>query len=153
MKLNTKLGAALAAAGTMIAVPAAALAGPPSNSGSNHSNSGKSQTHVCKVHNRGYVEGGTVSAVTTDSTGAVTSFTITVTHKNHAAKLNPTNSVTLSEVKVVRYDGGTTAITTGERVQLIGKVTFVAKKCTDTTGAGMVTIGKVVVHPAPTPAG
>ncbi|HET9125403.1 MAG TPA: hypothetical protein VFN65_11000 [Solirubrobacteraceae bacterium] len=146
MKFNIKAGAAIAAAATMIAVPAAALAGPPSGHGKG--NSGKSQSHVCKVHYRGYVEGGTISAVASD----LSSITINVTHENHAAKLNPTTSVMLSNVKV-RYDGGTTALTMGERVQVIGKVSFEAKKCTsDTSFTPTVTVRMIVVHPAATSA-
>ena len=162
MKLNTKLGAAIATAATMIAVPAAALAGPPSSpgnsnhpSGTNHPNGGTqpAQSHKCTPHNRAYVEGGTVTAVTTDTTGAVTGITITVKHANHAAKMDPTTTVALSGVKVV-FDGGTTALTTGEQVQLIGKIQTLAKKCTPPQGwAPTPTFRMIVVHPAPTPAG
>lgn len=157
MKLNTRAGAAIAAAATMIALPAAALAGPPSSPGkANHPNAGDhpSQSHKCTPHSRAYVEGGTVTAITTDSTGAVTGITIAVTHANHAAKAAPTTTLTLSDVSVVRFGGGTTAFTTGEQVQLIGKIQALAKKCTAPQGwAPTPTFRMIVVNPAPTPAG
>jgi len=151
----------LAVAGALaVAVPAAAH--PTSSdhpSGSSHS-SGKS--HKCKPHNVAYTESGVVDAATastltqnSDGTWSGT-LVVDVTRTNHAAKADKGQTVSYSfdAAKLrVRFDGGTTGFTAGERVRLIGKLATVAKKCTALSPAATPVFRMVVVHPAATTSG
>ena len=156
MKLNIKAGLAVAAAGALVAVPATALAGPPSNHGNGKGSNGASpSSHKCVAHNIAYVEGGIVDAKTTAAyaNGAWSgTLYVDVTRANHAAKGDKGTTVAVdpTTVKAIRFDGGATAFTAGERVQLIGKIQAVAKKCAALDPAPTPVFRMVVVHPAPT---
>jgi hypothetical protein len=165
MKLNHKLGALLAAAGSLaVAVPA--LAHPSSSdhpSGSDHpSASTHAQSHKCKPHNVAYVESGTLDSATastlaqnSDGTWSGT-LVVDVTRTNHAARADKgqTKTYTFTANKLrVKFDGGATGFTAGERVKLIGKLASVAKKCAALDPAPAPTFRMVVVHPAPTTSG
>ena len=61
----------------------------------------------------------------------------------------PARVTTLSDVKLrVRFDGGATGFTAGERVALIGKLAAVAKKCTASGSPASPVFRTIVVHPA-----
>jgi hypothetical protein len=131
--------------------------GPPSTHGnsakgnsSTHSNSGKS--HKCKPHSVAFVVGGVlVSQTLKQDEGASTysgDVTLTVTRTNHHAgeeKPKPGEKVNktypLEKVRVTfgladtNKDGsvGLDDLAANDRVQLLGKVTKLAKKC-DKTG-------------------
>jgi hypothetical protein len=141
MKLNIKAGA-IAATASMIAIPAAALAGPPAN----HGNGNGHHPHKCMPHSVAYIEGGTVTA-TTETNGAVTGITLDVKHANRMAKADPTTTLTLSDVRTVRYAGGTSAPAVGDRVQILGRIEVTGKKC-PAAGSTSPTFGMLVVHPA-----
>ncbi len=166
MRFSIKTSLAIAATGLTVAVPAAALAGPPSGHGNgNHPHAGDhpnaggvSHSHGCLPHNRAYVEGGTVNATQTstmslqsDGTWSGTLY-VDVKHANRAAKAdrNQTVSWNLANVRV-RFDGGATAFAAGERVQLIGKIQAAGKKCTasSSTTPAVPTFRLIVVHPGP----
>jgi hypothetical protein len=122
----------------------------PGNSGATH---GKS--HKCKTHSVGYVASGTLNSYgLTQTAGADTpadtsddrysgTLDVTVTHTNHHAK-GATSPFTLTNVRVTFGEGVTQPPAAGTVVHLIGKVTAVAKKCTDKSQAGVVTFRKVV---------
>ena len=114
------------------------------------------QSHKCMPHNVGFVESGTVDATTASSLAAGTDGTwsgtvvVDVNHSNHwaAADKGKTVTQTLTSVKHVQLPTGTTSLTAGERVKLIGKLAVVAKKCTAPATAATPVFSKVVVHPA-----
>lgn len=171
MKTNIKAGALIAAASALaIAVPAAAHPGPSSHPGPNSHPSGTShpsssshpgpnshasQSHKCQAHNRAYVEGGTVDATTAmvdngDGTWSGT-LVVDVTTANHAARADKqqTVSYTFTDAKLnVRFENGSSAFASGERVKLIGKQAAVAKKCTASTTAPAPVFRMLVVEPA-----
>ena len=153
----------MALAACALAVPAYAGADkPPGTGGQSGTQHGKSQathgkSHKCKAHSVGYVVGGTlVTDGLTQSAGQDTptdasddrysgAVTLTVTHTNHWARaLSGQQTLTLTNVRVTLGDGVAAPPALGSRVQVIGKVTAVAKKCQDKSAAGVVTFKKVV---------
>jgi hypothetical protein len=113
------------------------------------------KSHKCKSRSVAYVLGGTlVASDLTLTTGQDTpadqsddryggTVTLAVTHANHWAKaLSGQQTVSLTNVRVSFADGVAQPPPAGTRVQLIGKVTAVAKKCSDTNTAGVVTFTK-----------
>ncbi len=161
MKLNLKAGTLAAAAGALaVAVPAAAHPGP-SNHPSQAGQHGRS--HRCLPHNVAYVEGGTVDATlpttplakNSDGTWSGT-LVIDVTRANFWARAdkNTTVTYTFDNAKLrVTLGRGVTGFTAGERVQLVGKLAVVAKKCPALSPAAKPVFRMVTVHlAAPTPA-
>ena len=172
--MTTKLKASAlvaAAAAFAVAVPAAAHPGPdhptPNNSGksshgdgSTHGNAGShsSGSHKCMPHKVAFIVRGTVDAsqaaiTVTNGTVASGTLAVDVTHTNHWAKADKTAtqpvSVQLGPATKVKFDGGTTAVSTGERVTLIGKAPLVTNKhCTGAGTVGTPTVRMVIVHPA-----
>ncbi len=153
----------MALAACALAVPAYAGADkPPGTGGQSGKEHGKSQephgkSHKCKAHSVGYIVGGTLVAdgltqsagqnTPTDATDDRYSGTValTVTHTNHWARaLSGQQTLTLTNVRVSLGDGVTQPPAPGSKVQVIGKVTAVAKKCKDKSAAGAVTFRKVV---------
>ncbi len=153
----------MALAACALAVPAYAGADkPPATGGQSGKQHGKSEathgkSHKCKVHSVGYVVGGTlVTDGLTQSAGQDTptdrsddrysgTVTLTVTHTNHWARaLSGQQTLTLTNARVTLGDGVAAPPAPGSRVQVIGKVTAVAKKCQDKSAAGVVTFKKVV---------
>lgn len=134
----------LGVAGAMaIAVPAVA------KTHSHHSGThGKS--HKCAIHKVGYTAGGPLVSFADNGDGTYT-VVFTVAHANHHAwKNGATKGSQLSETvpsSSVTFDDSLTSTTTaaGDNVQVVGKVTTKARKCTDTTGTGVVTIKKIVI--------
>jgi hypothetical protein len=160
VRINVTTTVALAAATAFaIAVPAAAHSGRSDHpSGSGH----RSSSHKCEPHRVAYIVYGTVDASQgpiTVSNGTVASGTleINVTRTNHWAKGDrPTNATqpvayVLGPNTKVKFDGGTSDFTSGERVKLIGKAPLVnTKRCTGAGTVGTPTIRLVIVHPAAT---
>jgi hypothetical protein len=140
-----------------IAVVPVAQAHPGSKG---HPNHGKS--HKCAPHKVGYTAHGLVTAaVLSQTAGADTpndssddrysgTLTFDVKRQNHHANGDPgKGSYTLDNARVKFADGLTAAtVAPGARVTVLGKITAVAKKCSDKTGAGKVTLRQVVFHQA-----
>lgn len=161
MRLRIKAGTVIAAAGALAMAGTAAAHPGPSNhpNGGSHANGGgnSAQSHMCKPHNGAYVEGGTVDSTTASSLAQNSDGTwsgtlvVDVTRANHAARADKGTTVTytFNDAKLrVRFDGGTTGFTAGERIQLIGKEAAVAKKCTALSPAPAPVFRMLVVHPA-----
>jgi hypothetical protein len=134
------------------AVPAVAKTHPTHPSHPAHPSHPYSiKSHKCAVRKVAFVESGTlVSWSATAGTDGTYSgdIVVTIKHANHHAKsTSGTQTITLSSAKV-RLGHGVTAPAAGDRVKLIGKITTVSKKCTDTSGAGTVTIRRVIVSAA-----
>jgi hypothetical protein len=158
VRINFKSGALVAAAGALaLAVPAMAHPGPSGHSnGSSHS----SGSHKCKPHNVAYIVHGTIDpsqATITVTNGTVSAGTleVNVTRTNRWAKGDRPGNATqpvayqLGPNTRVKFDGGTTDFTSGERVTLIGKAPHVSNKhCTGAGTVGTPTFRMVVVHPA-----
>ncbi len=158
MRKQFRAAALLAAAsGLVVAVPAAAHPGNTShpngtnNPGTNHA---QSKSHRCAAHNVAFIVSGTVAAGTsmTQDTGATTWFgplVITVAHTNHWAK-GTTGNYTVGDAEVT-FDGGISSFSTGDKVQVIGKLGVVRShgknSCTNPGAASTPTIKMIVVHP------
>lgn len=162
MRLNFKAGALVAVAGALvIAVPAAAHpSGSDHPKGNNQGNgsSHSSASHGCKAHKVAYIVHGTIdssqTAITvTDGTVASGTLVVDVTRTDHWAKADKAAtqpvSYQLGPGTKVKFDGGTTDFSSGERVNLIGKAGVVKNKhCTGAGTVGTPTVRMVVVHPA-----
>lgn len=116
------------------------------------------QSHKCSAHKVGYVASGTVTAVAlTQTAGQDTpndssddrysgTLSFDVKHANHHARGDAgKGNYTLTNARIV-LGNGVTAPAAGQRVKVTGKITTVAKKCTDKSSAGQVTIRQVVFH-------
>jgi hypothetical protein len=121
----------------------------PNNSG-NTNNSGKSKK--CATHKVAYVASGTLvswgATAGTDGTfSGPVSFTLS--HANHhvAGTKGTTVMLTLGASKLT-LGVGVTSPMAGDKVKVIGKITQIAKKCTNQTGAGVVTVRKITVTAA-----
>jgi hypothetical protein len=107
-------------------------------------------SHKCAVHERAYRATGDVVSwsATQTSSGAYTgTITVHITNANHHASGALGSDVTygLSGARVVlsrRADPPAA----GDPVNVIGKIAAVAKRCTDRTHAGTVTVRMVTVH-------
>ena len=147
MRTTAKLGAIAAAAALVVAVPAGAK--PPHATPPNHP-SHPATSHKCTPHREAYVASGTFVSWTAapSSSGKKNHFTGTITVKvtktNHhaAAQKGTTQTYTLNDTKV-RFGKGANPPASGDRVVLIGAITTVAKKCTDQSGAGTITLRQV----------
>jgi hypothetical protein len=150
VRINVRTAAVAAAASALaVAVPAAAH---PSPSGHSNESSHSSGSHKCKPHNVGYIVHGTVDP--SQATAPAGMLEVNVTRTNHWAKGdrsgNATQPVayTLGAKTKVKFDGGTSGFTSGERVTLIGKAPVVTNKhCAGAGTVGTPTIRSVVVHP------
>jgi hypothetical protein len=126
----------------------------PSNKPNHPGNS-----HKCKPHGVGYVASGTLvsQTLTKNADGTYSGeATVKVTHTNHHAlgDLNTTKTYKLERVHVTfgladtNSDGsvGPDDLKEGDRVKLIGKITALAKKCSQSGFTATTTIRKVVFH-------
>src|ERR1700693_869415 len=140
MRTAAKLGAAVAAGTLAIAVPAVAKPAHPAHP------SPPAPSHKCTAHKVAYTVSGTFVSWAATLTGTDTytgTITINVTKANHHAKpqKGTPHTYTLTNTKVT-FGKGANPPAAGDRVVLIGKITEVAKKCTDQSAAGTITIGK-----------
>jgi hypothetical protein len=139
----------LVAAGALaIAVPATAKPAHPSH---------PATSHKCTAHKVGYVASGTLVSWSATQSGAKTytgTITVHVTQANHHAASSKGSDVTytLTNTKVSFGDGANPPVA-GDRVHVIGKITEVAKKCTDQSAAGTVTLHKVDIKAPKAPKG
>jgi hypothetical protein len=154
------MAAVVAAAALTAAVPALADKPPhpthpthpttPSNSSGGKTH--PSQSHKCTAHKVAYIASGTLVtwSATANADGTYSgTIVVNVTRVNHhAAASTGSQTFTLSSTKVRFGDGVATPPAAGARVKVIGKITTIAKKCTDQTGAGTVTIKSVNVKAA-----
>lgn len=160
MRIKFKAITLVSAAGALaIAVPAAAHPNRSNHpSGSNHPSSANppAQSRRCRPHMVGFVVYGTVAdgtAMTQDTNAKTWSGTLVVTVKrtNHWAK-GTTGNYTITSARV-RFAGGATGFSTGERVKVIGKLPVVRSKgktsCANPGPGTTPTIRMIVVHPAP----
>ena len=157
MRINIRLGAAVAATALAVAVPAMAH---PAHSGHPSGSSHSPGAHKCQSHQVAYIVYGTIDAsqgavTVTDGTVASGTLEVIVIRTNHWAKGDrPTNATqpvayALGPKTNVKFDGGTTDFTSGERVTLIGKAPIITNKhCTGAGTVGTPTVRMVVVHPA-----
>ncbi|MFL5821981.1 MAG: hypothetical protein ACJ764_00910 [Solirubrobacteraceae bacterium] len=154
MHINLKAGTVLTAAAALaIAVPAAAHPGHGNHSGGN----GQSHSHRCSPHRAAYVERGTVDADTAstladngDGTWSGT-LVVDVTRASHRARGDVGSTVTYTFESAplrVRFAGGATGFTAGERVRLIGKIAVVRKRCAAPDPVPAPVFRMVGVHPA-----
>ena len=127
---------------------------PPSNPG---------HSHKCKPHRVGYVASGTLESwsLTQGSDGTYSgSVTVHVTHTNHHAAVDkPKTPTETHEYKVEKVhltfgladtnnDGsvGLDDLAKGDRVQVIGKITAIAKKSSNTGFTATTTIRHIVFN-------
>ncbi len=152
MRSLLRLGAVVATAALVTAVPALADKPPhPSHPSHPAHPAHPLQSHKCTAHKVAFIASGTLVSwtATANSDGTYTgSIVVNVTRTNHHAAANTgSQPFTLTSTKV-RFGKGATPPAAGDRVKLIGKITAVAKKCSDQSGAGMVTLRRVDVKSA-----
>jgi hypothetical protein len=136
----------MAAAGVVgcLALASVAVAKPPHPSQPNMSKK-------CGAHEVAYVASGpVVSWGATPGAGGTFSgpMSFTVKHANHRASSlkGTTLPLTLDATMKVRLGHGVTTPNTQDWVKVTGKVTAVAKTCTNQSGTGVVTVRRVFVH-------
>jgi hypothetical protein len=142
MRIVAALGTAAAGA---LAIAALAVAKPPQD---HHAHPVTAQK--CVAHESGYRTAGTLVSwnATSAGTGGYTGrITVHVTRANrHAQGAEGTIvTYTLTDAHAVLGKRADPPVM-GDRVTVIGKIAEVAKKCSDSTGAGTVTVRKVIVH-------
>ncbi len=147
MKKFASVGILAAASALAIAAPVTAKPTHPSHP-SHPAHPVKS--HKCVAHKVAYTASGTfVSwAATKNANGTYTgTITVHVTKANHHATGAKGNAVTytLADTKVV-FGKTANPPAAGDRVKLIGKITEVAKKCSDHSDAGTITLRKVDIR-------
>jgi hypothetical protein len=152
--------------------PATVPVGPPSttpdnkdNPGASHRNKGNhGKSHKCVAHKVAYVASGTLvsQALTKNEDGTYSGEVVVEVEKtNHHAAADKGKTVTYDVSKArlalgvedVNKDGtvGLDDLAKGDRVHLIGKITALAKKCSQDEFKAETTIRKIVVNaPAPT---
>jgi hypothetical protein len=145
--------------------------GTDGNSGNPHGNGNANspgKSHKCVPHKVAYTAGGTlVSQTLTKDSGANTysgEVVVEVTRTNRHAAADKGKTVTYKVTNVnltfgladTNNDGtvGLDDLAKGDRVRLIGKITALAKKCSQTGFTAATTIRRIVFHaPAGTPEG
>lgn len=161
MSINVRLGALVAVASALaLAAPATAHPGPgdhPGRSDHGGANHRSEQSRACAPHHVAYVEAGVIDAATpstlaqnADGTWSGT-LVVDVTEANHWAKADKGTTVTYTFTNAtlsVRFDGGTTVFSAGERVRLLGALAAVGKRCTAPSPAPAPVFRAVVVHPS-----
>lgn len=147
MKMVGRLAAVAAVGALTVAVPAAAE--PPHASHPAH----PSKSRKCTPHKVAYAASGTVVnwAATQNSDGTWTgTVTVQVRRANHHAASAKGTSVTytLTNAKVRLGHGVTNPPAAASRVQVMGKITALAKKCNQTGFTPTITIKRASVHTA-----
>lgn len=144
MKKFASVGMLAAASALAIAAPVTAK--PPDPSHPAH----PVKSHKCAAHKVAYTASGTfVSWATTKNADGTYTGTITVhvTKANHHATSAKGNDVTytLANTNVV-FRKTANPPAAGNRVKLIGKITEIAKRCSDHSAAGTITVRKVDIR-------
>ena len=111
-----------------------------------------STSHRCLPHNEGYVASGTLVSWSATSTGTGTfsgTVTVHVTKANHHALAANGSDVTytLSNTKVT-FGEGANPPTAGDAVKVIGRISVVGKKCSQTGFKAAVTARMLLVRAA-----
>lgn len=140
MKTTAKLGAVAAAGALAIAVPA--MAKPPYSLPKPH----PPKSHRCAAHNEAYIASGKFVSWNASPSGKgryTGTITVDLTRTNHhaAGQKGTRYTYTLTNTKV-DFGKGANPPVAGDRVVLIGKITAVARKCTDQSAAGKITLRK-----------
>jgi hypothetical protein len=109
----------------------------------------KGKPHKCMPHKVAYIAHGTLISFSAmpGADGRYTgSIVVTVTRANHHARSTKGMQTTfeLNDTKV-RLAKGMSAPAEGDRVTVVGKITAVAKRCSDQSMAGTVTVRYVVI--------
>lgn len=129
-----------------------------------HPGPGSHPSHKCMAHKVAYVASGLLVSQTLSQDGSTYSGDVTVDVKrtNHHAMGDKGKTVTytVSNARIkfaladVNADGtaGLDDLQAGDRVQLIGKVTALAKKCDQTGFTAATTIRRIVFHGPVAPA-
>jgi hypothetical protein len=87
------------------------------------------------------------AAASTDGTfSGPVSFMVSRANHHAAGTKGTTVPLTLGGTHL-ELAAGMTAPASGDKVKVIGKITMIAKKCTNQTGAGVVTVRKMTVRP------
>jgi|GEM_PF-1307469 len=135
MRYLTTLAGLLSAAALAVAVPAVAKPSHPSTS------------HKCTPHKVAYTAYGKLVSFSGTKTGKdryTGTITVHVTKANHHARADKNGDVTYNlNNTVVKFGKGTGPSDTGDRVKVIGKITELAKKCSQTGFTPTVTVRKV----------
>jgi hypothetical protein len=145
--------AAIAAAGALgMAASAAAKPGPATHPSHPAHRSLPGTSRKCAAHKSAYIASGQfVSWAATQSANGTWTGTLTVhvTRSNHHGKsANGTDvTYTLSDTKVT-FGEGANPPAAGDPVKLIGKVSEVARKCTQPGSAPQITVRKVHIRAA-----
>jgi hypothetical protein len=145
--------AAIAAAGALaMAAPAAAKPGHAKHASHPAHPSQPGTSRKCTAHEAAYIASGQfVSRAATQSANGTWTGTITVhvTRSNHHAASAKGTDVTypLSNTKVTFGEGGNPPAA-GDPVKVIGKVSDVAKKCTQSGSSTQITVRKVHIRAA-----
>jgi hypothetical protein len=133
--------------------------GQPGKSGDPHGKGNQGKSHKCTPHKVAYVASGVLSSQTLAKNADGTysgGVTVEVKRTNHHAAADKGKTVTYNVssvhitfgLKDTNSDGsvGLDDLKTGDRVQLNGKITTLAKKCSQTGFAAETTIRKIVFH-------
>ncbi len=160
MSYRIRLGAVVAAAALIGAVPALADKPPhpthpahpthPTHPTASAPSTAQSSgaPHKCAAHEVAFIAAGTLAtwSATANAAGKYSGTIVAdVTRTNHHASGSMgTQTFTLASTKVT-FALGVTVPAAGDRIDLIGKITAIARACTDRTGAGTITIRHVIV--------
>lgn len=139
-----------ASVGMLAAASALAIAAPVTAKPAHPRHPAHPVSHKCVAHKVAYTASGTfVSwAATKNASGTYTgTITVHVTKANHHATgaKGSTVTYTLANTKVV-FGKTANPPAAGDRVKLIGKITEVAKKCSNHSDAGTITLRKVDIR-------
>jgi hypothetical protein len=144
MRTAAKLGAVVVTGALGIAVPATAKPAHPAHP------THPASSEKCEAHKVAYIASGTFVSWAASQTGKHTytgTITVNVTKTNHHAKAQKGTqyTYTLANSKVV-FGKGANPPAAGDRVVVTGKITELAKTCTDQSGAGTITVRKVEIR-------
>ena len=111
-----------------------------------------STSHKCMPHNEAYIASGTLVSwsATKTATGTYSgTVTVHVTAANHHASSGKASDVTftLSNTKVI-FGAGANPPSAGDAVKVIGRISALGKKCSQTGSKPTVTARMLVVHAA-----
>jgi hypothetical protein len=164
MKLIGRLAALVAVGVLTVAVPALAAKPPhpphPAHPGhpggpAPSTSTAPSTSHKCMPHNVAYVASGTIVTwgATQNADGTWSGpISVRVKRANHhaASSKGIAATFTLTNAKVHMSHGVTSPPAAGSRVQVMGKITALAKKCSQTGFTPTITIKRANVHTAHT---